>query len=194
MGESHSVDEFAAKIVAGGVAINGAVKKGVQSASLAAKTTILTSAAPDTGGDMRLSRWRSGKGIKIDAGYKVDDMGVTVKSVVKPRPVGVWSLLEHGAVQHSIVPGARKKQRRAGRTLLDGVAGPVLPGTVLASGRTKKQSGRVLSFGPGQVAAYATHPGTSGKNTWSRGATAAKPIAVEVFQRTHRAALIGAFR
>lgn len=194
MGHSTSVPQFAAKIEKAADAIADTNRRAINAAAGAAKNTALAVASPDTGGDMRLSRWRSGKGIRLSAGYEVTATPGVVTARVHPRPLGVWQLLEHGAVPHPIVPGATRRRRKASRTLLAGVAGPVLPGETAAGLRRGKAAGRVLSFGPGQVAAYALHPGTSGKSTWSKATKAAKPVAVTTYQRAQRATLVNAFR
>ena len=194
MGTSTSVPQFVAKLEKAADVIGDTNRRAINAAALDAKNTAIKVAAPDTGGDMRLSRWRSGKGIRLSAGYEVSATGSVVTARVHPRPIGVWKLLEHGAAPHPIVPGATRRRRKASRTLLAGVAGPVLPGETAAGLRRGKAAGRVLSFGPGQVAAYVMHPGTSGKSTWSNAAKAAKPVAVTTYQRTQRAALVNAFR
>ena len=164
MGTSTSVPQFVAKLEKAADVIGDTNRRAINAAALDAKNTAIKVAAPDTGGDMRLSRWRSGKGIRLSA------------------------------APHPIVPGATRRRRKASRTLLAGVAGPVLPGETAAGLRRGKAAGRVLSFGPGQVAAYVMHPGTAGKSTWSHAAKAAKPVAVTTYQRTQRAALVNAFR
>lgn len=195
MGESRSVNQFAGKIVAGGAAIGAANSKAVRAAALAAKETSLTAGRADTGGDLRLSRWRSGKGIKIGVGFVVKTLASEMAVAdVTPRPAGVWRLLEYGAAPHSIVPGSTRRRKRAGATLQADIAGPVLPVGAMADARTKRGKAKVLSFGPGQVAAYVTHPGAPGKNTWSKGVEAARPVAVRVYAQTHEAALKAAFR
>lgn len=192
MGTSHSVPEFAAKIAAGGVAIAAANRQAVTAAAQAAKVVTLQTAVPDTGGDLRLSRWGK-NGVRLNVGYEVaatsPDYAV---ARVSPRPLGVWRVLNDGSKPHPIVPGAKRGSRRAGRVAVG--FGPTLPAGSIAEGRSFRGSMRVLSFGPGQVAAYATHPGSKGKNTWTRGVETARPLATRTYQIRHQQALLTAFK
>ena len=193
MGVSRSVPEFVANIETGAVSIASANTQATAAAAQAAKTTTLEVARPDTGGDLRLSRWGK-KGVKVNVGYEVASTspGYAV-ATLSPRPAGVWRVMNDGSQPHPIVPGAKRSASRAG-TLTAGRMGPLLPAGVIAANRTARGAMRVLSFGPDQVAAYAMHPGAKGKNTWGRGVEAARPVAARTYQVRHRQALVAAFR
>lgn len=193
MGQSRSVPEFAAKITAGGLTIAAANAQATAAAAQAAKTASLQVAVPDTGGDLRLSRWGR-NGVKVDVGYEVaaTDPQYAVATVT-PRPAGVWRVLNDGAKPHPIVPGASRRARRAGASIADGF-GPQLPTEVLAGSRRGRGARKVLSLGPDRVFAYVNHPGAKGKNTWGRGVEVARPLAARAYQLRHRQALVAAFK
>jgi hypothetical protein len=193
MGISRSVPEFVANINAGGTAIAAANTQATTAAAQAAKMITLEVARPDTGGDLRLSRWGK-RGVKVNVGYEVAATNPEYAvATLQPRPAGVWRVMNDGSQPHPIVPGAKRSASRAG-TLTGGRMGPLLPAGVIAANRTARGAMRVLSFGPDQVAAYAMHPGAKGKNTWGRGVEAARPVAARAYQIRHRQALVAAFR
>jgi hypothetical protein len=193
MGESRSVPEFAAKITAGGLSIAAANAQATAAAAQAAKTAALQVAVPDTGGDLRLSRWGK-NGVKVGVGYEVAATNPQYAvATVTPRPAGVWRVMNDGAKPHPIVPGASRRARRAAASISDGF-GPQLPGETVAGSRRGKGARKVLSLGPDRVFAYVNHPGAKGKNTWGRGVEVARPVAARAYQLRHRQALIAAFK
>ncbi len=111
MGESNSVEMFATKIIAGGVAIGAANRPAVSNAALAAKKVTLAVATPDTGGDLRLPRWGR-RGLRLNVGYEITSPSAsTSRAVVRPRPIGPWAVLEDGADPHVIAPRPRGKRK-----------------------------------------------------------------------------------
>jgi hypothetical protein len=164
MGTSRNASELAMKMQKAAFAMGKANRQAVQSAAQVYKERALLSAARDTGGDLRLSKWGR-RGIKLGVGYDVRGYE-NATAIIKARPAGPWKVMEYGAAPHVIGP----KRRRRGR------------------------GGSFLSFGPDEVRrGPVQHPGTPGKETWSRGVESATQPAVEVYGLAHKRALVQQF-
>jgi hypothetical protein len=113
-----------------------------------------------SGGDLRLSRVRSGKGARVDVKVTTQGSGSGTRALV--LPVGPVSLVEGDTRRHrepftySGVTGAggRRRYATAGqRTASGGVAR-----------RRRARGGRLLAIPGIGVRTHVTHPGTSGKH------------------------------
>lgn len=181
MGVSKSPAELAAKMAKAGAAIAGENRAGVEASAMAYKLALLDSARKDSGGDLRLSRWGR-TGVKLNAGYDVRGRGPVVTATVEPRPKGVWRVLEDGARPHVIAAGLTRRQGQA-LTLFSVMAGQGgdLSGydlgalASIARGnrnnrRSSRRRGRAQALTIGSnLRAYARHPGTKGKGTFTEG-------------------------
>jgi hypothetical protein len=181
MGVSRSPEELARKLTAAGASISKVNPDAVAASANVYKAAVLSEARKDSGGDLRLSKWGK-NGTKLNAGYELRGTGAQAQALLRPRPAGPWRVLEDGARPHIIVPGLTRRQARA-LTLFSVLAGKggdlggydtgALAAT--ARGNRNNRGGRrrkplkPLSFGNGEAAAYAMHPGTKGKGTWSKG-------------------------
>lgn len=178
-------------------------KAATTKAALAYKDATLDQGRKAVGSDLRLSRWGR-KGVKINVGFDVDDSGGRSVATVKPRPLGVWKVLEYGAEPHLIVPGLTRRQRKA-MSLFSAMAGGrgdynVAELAATARGNRNNRSGsrrkkrRVpLKIG-GNVRAWARHPGTSPKRTWSKGIAGGTDDALDAYKRAQSEALVKAFK
>lgn len=173
MGTSQSTGELVDKFRKYAFLTGNANRQAVTSAALVYKNRLLATAARDTGGDRRLSRWRrrfgaggDGQSPKLNAGFDVFGYD-NAKAVIKPRPYGIWALLEGGAAPHRIYPFR------------------------YARGSRNQGARKALKFG-GQFAAYVDHPGTPAKRTFSDALTA-EPQAKRVFREAHRRGLLEVF-
>jgi hypothetical protein len=112
-----------------------------------------------TGGDMRLSRVRSGKGATVKLELKVLGSGSGARAVV--NPTGPVMLLEDRTKPH------RSPFRYSGTTGAGGRRRYATAGEQLASGgtaRRKRSRGRGVLYIPGVgFRQFADHPGTRGK-------------------------------
>ena len=176
MGTSKSIGELAGKFESYAYVFGKANRNGVQASAQVYKERLLANAARDSGGDMRLSRWRrrfgaSGDGTspKLGAGYQLFGYD-NAKAVLRPRPYGIWALLEGGAVPHRIAPFKYARGRRRG------------------------EGNSALRFPNGTFAAYVNHPGSRGKETFSGAVPPATPGAKRVFAEAHRRGLLEVFR
>lgn len=174
MGTSRNVGELADKFERYAFVFGNANRKGVQAAAQVYKNRLLENAERDTGGDRRLSRWRSRLGVvaespRLNAGYELFGFE-NAKAVLRPRPYGIWALLEGGAKPHRIAPFKYARGRRRGE------------GT------------SALKFPNGSFAAYAEHPGTQGKRTFSEAVPVSAPGAKRVFAEAHRRGLLEVFK
>ncbi len=174
MGTSRNVAELGEKFQRYAFVFGNANRKGVQAAAQVYKERLLISADSDTGGDRRLSRWRSRLGAvsqspKLGAGYEVFGFD-NAKAVLRPRPYGIWALLEGGAKPHRIAPFR------------------------YARGRRKGEGNSALKFPNGSFAAFVNHPGTQGKRTFSNAVPVAEPGAKRVFAEAHRRGLLEVFK
>lgn len=132
-----------------------AVRTGAEVLEDAARAELLVA----TGGDMRLSRVRSGKGATIRLEVRVDGAGRSARGVVVP--LGPVMLVEVGARRHrepfdySGVLGAGGRRRYA-------TAGEQLAGGGIARRKRARRTGVVVvpGFGP---RSSVKHPGTKGK-------------------------------
>jgi len=204
MGTSKSTAELAAKMTAAGKSLVNNNRDAVAAAANAYKGSVLEQARKDSGGDMRLSRWGK-NGAKLGAGYEVKGT-VDASAVLRPRPAGVWRVLEDGAKPHLIIPGLTRRQGRA-LTLFSVMAGQggdlggydigALAATARGNrnnrGGRRRRSGKALLFG-GEHYAYARHPGTKGKGTWSKGLRRGDKAAPVAYRRTQAEGLLKVFR
>jgi hypothetical protein len=203
MGTSKNVDEFAKKIVAGGKSVVEN-RDAVAASADAYKAAVLVQGRKDSGGDLRLSRWGK-NGIRLNAGYELKG-NVNASAVLTPRPAGPWRVLEDGAREHLIVPGLTRRQGRA-LTLFSVMAGQggSLDGydvgalAATARGNRNNRGGRrrkprkPLVIG-GEPYAYAKHPGTKGKKTWSKGLERGDKSAPVAYRRAQAEGLLKVFR
>jgi hypothetical protein len=176
MGTSNSAAELAGKFSTYALAFGNANRTAVQAATQVYKDRLLDNARRDTGGDLRLSRWRrrygaSGTGVspKLGAGYDIFGT-LNAKAVLRPRPYGIWALLEGGTVAHTIKPFRYARGRRRG------------------------EGNSALKFSDGNFAGAVQHPGTSPKNTFSDATRSAEPGAKRVFAEAHRRGLLEVFK
>jgi hypothetical protein len=207
MGTSNSADELAVKLVSAGNQIVRGSKDCVQEAAQAYKSSVLEQARKDTGGDGRMSRWgRKSSGTTLSAGYKVGGSQSSPEALLTPRPAGPWRVLEDGARPHLIVPGLTRRQARA-LTLFSVMAGQGGDlggydiGAIAASARgtrnnrggSRRRKRRPPLLINGSLRAYAKHPGTKGKDTWSKGIRNGEPQAMTAVRRTQAEALLKVF-
>lgn len=176
MGTSNSAAELAGKFSTYALVFGNANRTAVQAATQVYKDRLLDNARRDTGGDLRLSRWRrrygasgTGQSPKLGAGYDVFGT-LNAKAVLRPRPYGIWALLEGGTVPHTIKPFRYARGRRRG------------------------EGNSALKFADGNFAAGVQHPGTRPKNTFTDAARAGEPGAKRVFAEAHRRALLEVFK
>jgi hypothetical protein len=180
MGTSRSPEEFAKKLGAAGAGLIKNNPDAVAASANAYKNAVLDQARKDSGGDLKLSRWGK-NGTKLNAGYQLKG-GAQASALLRPRPAGPWRVLESGARPHLIVPGLTRRQARA-LTLfsvlagqggsLDGYDVGALAATARGNrnnrgGSRRRKRRPPLNIG-GNFRAYAQHPGTTGKGTWSKG-------------------------
>jgi hypothetical protein len=156
---------------------SSAVRAGAEVLEEAARVEILAA----TGGDMRLSRVRSGKGATIALRTRVDGAGRSARGVVVPT--GPIMLVENDTRGHRqpfdyagvLGAGGRRRYATAGQQLVGG-------GT--ARRRRAARSGVVVVPGYGPRSRV-RHPGTSGKRplgkAWDRASADAGRAGVAVF-------------
>lgn len=207
MGTSSSVDELSKKLVAAGTQIGRSGRDNVTAAAQAYKTSVLAQARRDSGGDNRLSRWGRNGGTQLSAGYKVTGSQSAPEALLRPRPAGPWRVLEDGANPHLIVPGLTRRQARAltlfsfmaGRNGslddydLAGLAGMARGNRNNKDSRRRRKNIKPLVIG-GNVRMYARHPGTKGKQTWSKGIAAGERPAMTAVRRAQMDGLEKVFR
>lgn len=199
MGTSNSTAELVKKLSTAG---DGLLKKNVTGVTRSAqvyKESVLTEARADTGGDGRLSRWGR-NGLKLNAGYEVT--GTTdAKAILTARPMGPWKVLEHGSDPHLIVPGLTRRQRGAMElmSMLSSGRGGYDAAALAASARGNRNNrgGRrrrpvPLNIG-GNLRAYARHPGSKGKGTWSTGIRRGTKPATAAYRKAQTDALAEVF-
>lgn len=175
-------------------------RNATKDAALAFKQSALEQARKDSGGDLRLSRFGK-KGVKLSVGFEVEGATQT-KATVTPRPMGPWKVLEYGAKPHLIVPGLTRRQAKA-LSLFSVMAGQggSLDGYDVAelaasargnrnnkASRRRRKRRTPLRIG-GNVRAWARHPGTSGKKTWTRGEAKGADDAVKGYRANQAKAL-----
>lgn len=97
---------------------------------------------------------------------------------------GPWQVIERPTKAHMIM--SKGLRRDIGRSLV-GLGGA-------RSKRSGSKGSRVLSFGPGQVARYARHPGTRGMRTFELGARAGEKRGQAAFVKEWRRTLSGVLR
>lgn len=104
-----------------------------------------------TGQPHHLSRWNDGRGLNLNASYKITATPVPT-AIVTGTPPGVWRVLESGAKPHLIGNRSAGRGRRGKRN----------------------QSGGFLGR-PGVFAATAPvqHPGMPAEHAWEKSASAA---------------------
>lgn len=131
----------------------------MRAAGQAAKDAQLIALRADSGGDLSLSRVRSGKGAKIGARYDL-----TTDGNVLVKATGPVQLIANPSRPHEI-------PRAGGR-------------------RARKR----LVLRDGGVRLTVNHPGTRGKDTWSKGRVLARPrVTAIIGDRTDRT-IIRSFR
>lgn len=138
----------------------------------AAKRGQLQVMRPDSGGDLKLSgvgktKGRPGNtpiGVKTD----VTVTGGVYRATIDPE--GPVHLLEADTSGHVI----RSAWLRSGPPR--GFIGPVAPGQLGGSGRRAVLNLPFLASSGNPFRASARHPGTKGKQTWTRGRRAARPL------------------
>jgi hypothetical protein len=204
MGTSRSVDELAKKMVAAGTGLVRNNGDAVAAMANGYKNAVLDQARKDSGGDLKLSRWGK-NGTKLNAGYDVKG-GAQASALLRPRPAGPWRVLEDGARPHLIVPGLTRRQGRA-LTLfsvlagqggsLDGYDVGALAATARGNrnnrgGSRRRARGRALNIG-GDLRAWAQHPGTKGKKTWSKGLAKGDKVGPLAYRRKQVEGLIKVF-
>lgn len=181
-------------------------RNATRDAAAAFKAAALAEAKRDSGGDLRLSRFGK-NGVRLNVGYDLEGSGSTTKATVRPRPMGPWKVLQYGAKPHLIVPGLTRRQAKA-LTLFSVMAGQggSLDGydiSGLASSargnRNNKASRRRRKRRPplrigGNVRAWARHPGTKGKGTWSRAEKRGAGDATDSYRRKQSEAIARVFR
>jgi hypothetical protein len=175
-------------------------------AAMAYKAAALKQGSKDSGGDLRLSRWGK-RGVKLGVGFDVEGSGGTAKAVVAPRPMGPWKVLEYGAAPHLIVPGLTRRQTKA-LTLFSVMAGQGgsldgydISGLAASARGTRNNRGGArrrkrrppLKIG-GNVRAWARHPGTTGKKTWSKGIAKGSDDAIAGYRKAQGDAIAKVFR
>lgn len=205
MGTSNSAKELSEKLVAVGHGVTAANRNAVTAAAAAYKDSTLAAGRSDSGGDLRLSRWGR-KGLRLNVGYDVDGNGPEASAVIKPRPMGPWKVLEYGAKPHLIVPGLTRRQAQA-LTLFSVMAGKggdlgdfdigALAST--ARGNRNNRGGRrrrpvKALITPKGFRAYARHPGTKPKRTWTRGVAKGTESAKRAYQREQVSTIVKAMR
>ena len=165
MGTSHNTAQLVRKIDTYATSIGKANRAGTSAAALRYKEQALRNVTADTGGDRIMSNFRNGN-VRMGVGYQLK--GTTnALAIVRPRPYGVWALLDGGSKPHIVRPRARG--RSGGRR-------------------------RALTIGNG-FAAYANlDRGSKGKRTFRRTPAQAKTAAVRSFHRSHHQALLDVFK
>jgi len=165
MGTSRNVAQLTRKMDRYAKSLGKANRAGTSAAALRYKEQALRNVATDTGGDRSMSNFKGGK-VRMGVGYQLKGYENAL-AIVRPRPYGVWSLLDGGSAPHRITPKGR--------------------------GRRVAERRRALKIGSG-FAAYANHPGSTGKRTFRRTPVQAKRAAVQSFQRSHHQALLDVFK
>ena len=205
MGTSNSADELAKKLVSAGSGLVNNNRKAVAASADVYKAAVLEAARRDSGGDGRLSRWGK-SGTQLGAGYKLDGTA-SATALLRPRPAGPWRVLEDGARPHLIVPGLTRRQAKA-LTLFSVMAGQggsldgydisaiasSARGTRNNRGGSRRRKRRPPLLINGSLRAYAKHPGTKGKRTWSRGLERGDKGAPLAYARTQAEGLLRVFR
>lgn len=192
MGTSRGTRQFVGKMNDVAQTITGTNREAVSAAAAAYKAAELAAGSKDSGGDLRLSRWGR-SGVKLNVGYDITQTGVRSEAVVKPRPMGPWKVLEYGAAPHIIAAGLTRRQGQA-LTLFSVMAGgrsdyDLGELTTIARGnrnnknsRRRRQRAEALLIGS-NLRAWARHPGTRPKRTWSDGWKAGSKPATAAYQR-----------
>jgi hypothetical protein len=179
VGTSRSIAELAGKFESYAYIFGNANRRGVQAAAQVYKDRLLANAARDSGGDLRLSRWRrrfgasgDGSSPKLGAGYQLFGYE-NAKAVLRPRPYGIWALLEGGSNTGESYRIAPFKYAR---------------------GRRKGEGNSALKFANGGFAAYVMHPPQKPRHTFSDAVPPATPGAKRVFAEAHRRGLLEVFK
>lgn len=190
MGTSRSAAQLASKLDGFARTVPDANLAATKAAAQLVKDATLQRARTASGGDLKLSK--VGKtGGRLNVHYRVDGK-VSANAVV--RAVGPWQLVENRVRPHLIGPkrvkgGTRLKRGAVNRTGMKRRERAIDEGTAIYGTRD------VLSFGNGQFARYAPHPGVPvGKKPWAKGIAEAKPKTAAVFQDGYHRALIKSFR
>ena len=193
------------RIASMGVALARNNSKATQRAALAYKTAALKEAQRDSGGDLRLSRWGK-RGVKLGVGFDIEGNS-QAKATIAPRPMGPWKVLEYGAAPHLIVPGLTRRQTKALSlfSVMAGQGGSLdgydISGLAASARGTRNNRGGArrrkrrppLKIG-GNVRAWARHPGTTGKKTWSKGIAKGSDDAIAGYRKAQGDAIAKVFR
>jgi len=201
MGTSRNTADLVRKIDRAGSGILKANVAGVTKSALVYKESAIAQGRSDSGGDGRLSRWGR-NGIRLDVGFEVS--GTTdARAVVTPRPMGPWKVMEYGSRPHLIVPGLTKRQRGAlelfsllsgGRSgyNIDELAATARGNRNNRGGRRRRAT-KPLTIG-GNLRAYARHPGSQGKSTWTKGIGRGTKRATNAYRQAQVEQLADVFR
>lgn len=192
MGTSTSVAQFALKFDELAKHQGKTNRDAVFAASFVYKDEALLAAKREVGSDLRISRWgaakksdQMGEGVKARTGRKLN-VGFDIKgtinatSILKPRPQGVWKVLEAGAQAHPMVAGVSRRRYNIQKNKL-AEKGYDLTRNKLLSARKSSMARRALALSSGDFRAAVMHPGTKGKKTWSRAIAIARPKAMDVY-------------
>lgn len=193
MGTSRNTAQLVGKIERYAYAMGQANRAGTSAAALRYKEQALRNARKDTGGDLKLSNMAAGrfglgkKAPKLGARYRLFGY-VNAKAVVNPYPMGQWALIDAGSAPHRITPFRYKRKRGGGMRVAEK--------TALAKGGGGRKALTIPGAGrDGEgFAAYADHPGTTGKRTFRNVPMQAKQAAMRSFRRSHQEALLKAFK
>lgn len=177
-------------------------RNATRNAALAFKGAALKEARKDSGGDLRLSRFGR-NGVKLNVGFDLEGSPGQQRATVKARPMGPWKVLEYGAKPHPIIPGLTRRQQRAmalfgfmsgGRGEFDVAA---LAATARGNRNNRGGSRRRKRRSPlrinGQLRAWANHPGTKPKRTWTRGEAQGAKDATKGYRIDQAKALVKVF-
>lgn len=168
-------------VAASGKALVANNRNATRNAALAFKGAALAEARKDSGGDLRLSRFGK-NGVKLNVGFDLDGSPGEQRATIRPRPMGPWKVLEYGAKPHPIIPGLTRRQQRAmalfsvmaggrGEYDISALASQARGNRNNKASRRRKRKTFLAAPGlgkKGKGAAWANHPGTTGKRTWTR--------------------------
>lgn len=196
-----NADKLGRNISRSGKALVANNRNATRNAALAFKGAALVEARKDSGGDLRLSRFGK-NGVKLNVGFDLDGQPGRQRATVTPRPMGPWKVLEYGAKPHPIIPGLTRRQQRA-MALFGFMAGgrgefDVAELAATARGNRNNRGGRrrkrrsPLRIG-GNVRAWANHPGTKGKRTWTRSEKRGAADATKGYRKAQGEALAKVF-
>lgn len=144
--------------------LENSIRDTIRAAARAAKAEQEDELRGDAGGDLRLSRVRSGRGARVGARYDLTGTGAATTATIKA--VGPVPLLANPTPAHAI-PKTGTRLRRARRRLL---------------------------LRDGNIRSSVNHPGTRGKDTWNQGRRKAEPKVQTIIGRRTDQVMIRSFR